>query len=40
MIDDDQFEILRREAKAELARFAGADGTVSFKSPALLAVAR
>jgi ubiquinone/menaquinone biosynthesis C-methylase UbiE len=40
MIDDDQFELLRREAKAELARFAGADGTVSFKSPALLAVAR
>ena len=40
MIDDDQFERLRLEARTELAHFAAADGTVSFKSPALLAVAR
>lgn len=40
MIDDDQFELLRRRANTELARFTGPDGTVSFPAPALVAVAR
>ncbi len=40
MIDDDQFEHLLRAAKAELTQFVSADGTVAFKSPALLALSR
>lgn len=38
-VDDEQFERLRREATRRLARFVGADGTVSFAAPALIATA-
>jgi len=38
-IDDDQFEVLVREAETELARFVREDGSVQFDSPAHIAVA-
>jgi ubiquinone/menaquinone biosynthesis C-methylase UbiE len=39
-IDDAQYELLRREAHTELARFARPDGSVSFDSPAHIVIAR
>ena len=38
-VDDEQFERLRRAAAERLARFVGADGVVSFATPALIATA-
>lgn len=40
LLDDEQFERLRRESRREMARFARADGSVAFRSPALFATAR
>ncbi|MEM1129173.1 MAG: methyltransferase domain-containing protein [Pseudomonadota bacterium] len=37
-IDDDQFEVLTREAQTELARFTDASGQVRFNAPAIFAV--
>ncbi|MEN8238623.1 MAG: methyltransferase domain-containing protein [Actinomycetota bacterium] len=39
-MDDDQFELLLREAREELHRFTDAEGRVSFPAPALIATAR
>ena len=39
MIDDDQFEVLRSEARSTLGHLAGDDGRVAFRAPALIAVA-
>jgi SAM-dependent methyltransferase len=39
-IDDAQYDLLRREAEVELARFVGLDGVVRFASPALFATLR
>ncbi len=39
MIDDDQYERLRREARGALKRFVGADGTVGFEHPAHIVTA-
>jgi SAM-dependent methyltransferase len=38
-VEDEQFERLRVAAADRLARFAGADGVVSFPAPALIATA-
>ena len=38
-VDDDQYARLRAHAAERLARFAGADGAVSFAAPALIATA-
>ena len=38
-IDDGQFEMLKREARRELAGFAGADGTVRFRHPCIVVTA-
>lgn len=40
LLDDGQFEVLRREARHVLAPFVQADGSVAFAMPALLIVAR
>ncbi|MGA9749587.1 MAG: methyltransferase domain-containing protein [Nocardioides sp.] len=39
-ITDDEYDLLRTHAERELAEFVGADGTVDFPAPALLAVGR
>lgn len=38
-IDDGQFDMLKREARRDLARFAGADGTVRFRHPCIVVTA-
>lgn len=40
ILDDGQFELLRRESEAALAPWAGADGAVVFDMPALILKAR
>ena len=40
LLDDTQFDALRREARRVLAPFVQADGSVAFAMPALVIVAR
>ena len=39
MIDDEQYELLRREASVEMKRFVQSDGTVAFRSSAHIVTA-
>ena len=39
MIDDEQYELMLREARQELARFVTAEGTVAFPAPAHIVTA-
>lgn len=39
VLDDSQFELLRREGQRELQRFVGQDGTVTFSAPAHIVMA-